>query len=35
MFVEVAEGLGIRGIVHQGFEPTRAALEQLGLELAG
>jgi putative hydrolase of the HAD superfamily len=35
MFVEVAEGLGIHGIVHRGFEPTRAALEQLGLKLGG
>jgi len=35
MFVEVAEGLGIHGIVHRNFEPTRAALEQLGLKLGG
>ena len=34
MFVEVAQGLGIRGIYHTGFESTRAALESAGLSLA-
>jgi putative hydrolase of the HAD superfamily len=33
MFVEVAESLGIRGIHHQGYTPTRRALEELGLEM--
>jgi putative hydrolase of the HAD superfamily len=33
MFVEVAQGLGIRGIVHKGYESTRAALAGLGLLL--
>jgi putative hydrolase of the HAD superfamily len=33
MFVEVAEGLGIRGIVHSDFETTRKTLEGLGLSL--
>jgi putative hydrolase of the HAD superfamily len=31
MFVEVAQGLGIRGIHHQGYESTRQILETLGL----
>jgi putative hydrolase of the HAD superfamily len=31
MFVEVAESLGLRGIVHKGLESTRAELEKLGL----
>jgi putative hydrolase of the HAD superfamily len=34
MFVEVARGLGIRSIVHTGFEPTRSSLEGLGLSLS-
>jgi putative hydrolase of the HAD superfamily len=34
MFVEVAQGLGIRGIVHKDFESTRAALRGFGLVLA-
>jgi putative hydrolase of the HAD superfamily len=34
MFVEVAQGLGIRGIVHKDLESTRAALEGFGLKLA-
>ena len=33
MFVEVAQGLGIRGIIHNSYESTRAALETLGLSL--
>jgi putative hydrolase of the HAD superfamily len=33
LFVEVAAGLGIRGIQHTGFERTRAALGELGLIL--
>jgi len=33
MFVEVARGLGIRGIIHTGYEATRTALEELGLSL--
>jgi putative hydrolase of the HAD superfamily len=35
MFVEVAQGLGIRGIIHTGHEATRKALEGLGIPLAG
>jgi putative hydrolase of the HAD superfamily len=34
MFVEVAQGLGIQGIVHKDFESTRAALKGFGLALA-
>jgi len=34
MFVEVAQGLGFRGIHHRSFEETRAALAQLGLGAA-
>jgi len=33
MFVEVAQGLGIRGLHHTGYESTRADLEMLGLSL--
>lgn len=33
MFVAVAEELGIRGIVHKGYVPTREALARLGLDL--
>jgi len=33
MFVEVAEGLGIRGIIHRNYESTRKTLEALGLSL--
>lgn len=35
MFVEVAQGLGIQGIVHKDLESTQAALKGFGLELAG
>lgn len=31
MFVEVAQGLGIRGIIHKDCDTTRKALEALGL----
>jgi putative hydrolase of the HAD superfamily len=34
MFVEVAQGLGIHGIIHTGHEATRKTLEGLGLSLA-
>jgi putative hydrolase of the HAD superfamily len=34
MFVEVAQRLGIKGIIHIGHEATRRALEGLGLSLA-
>lgn len=34
MFVEVAQGLGLKGIIHTGDEATRKALEGLGLSLA-
>jgi putative hydrolase of the HAD superfamily len=33
MFVEVAQGLEIRGIIHKGFETTQKALEAMGLLL--
>jgi putative hydrolase of the HAD superfamily len=33
MFVEVAQGLGIRGIIHSGYEATQKTLETLGLSL--
>jgi len=33
MFIEVAQGLEIRGIIHKGYETTRKALETLGLPL--
>jgi putative hydrolase of the HAD superfamily len=33
MFVEMAQGLGIRGIVHTGFESTRKKLKEMGLEI--
>jgi putative hydrolase of the HAD superfamily len=33
MFVEVAQGLGIRGIVHRDYETTRKTLEELGLSI--
>jgi putative hydrolase of the HAD superfamily len=35
MFVEVAQGLGIRGIIHKDYEATRNALEVMGLSLRG
>jgi putative hydrolase of the HAD superfamily len=31
MFVDIAEGLGMRGIVHTGYKSTRATLSELGL----
>lgn len=31
MFIEVAQGLEIRGILHKGYETTREALEAMGL----
>jgi putative hydrolase of the HAD superfamily len=33
MFVEVAQGLEIRGIIHKGYETTQKALEAMGLSL--
>jgi putative hydrolase of the HAD superfamily len=35
MFVEVAQGLGIKGILHTGQEETQKSLEDQGLSLAG
>jgi putative hydrolase of the HAD superfamily len=35
MFVEVAQRLGINGILHTGQEETQKALEGLGLSVAG
>lgn len=32
MFVEVAQGMGINGIIHTSYESTRASLEDMGLE---
>jgi putative hydrolase of the HAD superfamily len=34
MFVEVAQGLGLKGILHTGYETTQKALSDLGLALA-
>ena len=33
MFVEVAQGLEIRGIIHKGYETTQKALAAMGLSL--
>lgn len=33
MFVEVAQSLGIRGVIHRSYDETRQALEALGLSL--
>jgi putative hydrolase of the HAD superfamily len=33
MFVEVAHGLEIRGIIHKGYETTQKALDAMGLSL--
>jgi putative hydrolase of the HAD superfamily len=35
MFVEVARGLGIHGIIHQGYKTTQKALDEMGLSLKG
>jgi putative hydrolase of the HAD superfamily len=35
MFIEVAESLGVKGIVHRSFESTQESLEALGLSLQG
>ena len=35
MFVDVAEGLGIRGIIHRDYVSTRASLASLGLVMDG
>jgi putative hydrolase of the HAD superfamily len=35
MFVEVAQSLGIKGIIHKDYGTTRSALEALGLLLQG
>jgi putative hydrolase of the HAD superfamily len=35
LFVEVAGGLGIRGIIHTGYDATRKELERFGLILTG
>lgn len=34
MFVQVAEGLGIRGITHKKYEQTRDTLAEMGLKLS-
>ena len=34
MFVEVARDLGIKGIIHSGYEATRTSLEGLGLTVS-
>lgn len=34
MFVDVARGLGIRGILHQDYETTQKALETIGVSLS-
>jgi hypothetical protein len=33
MFVEIAQELGIRGIIHKDYETTRKTLETMGLSL--
>jgi putative hydrolase of the HAD superfamily len=35
LFVQIAEGLGVRGILHTDFKSTCATLASLGLEIAG
>jgi len=35
MFVEVAQGLGIRGIIHTSYQSTSKALEEFGLRIGG
>ncbi len=35
LFVQVAETLGVHGILHKSYEGTRAALEALGVNLKG
>jgi hypothetical protein len=35
MFVDVAKGLGIRGIIHRDYVSTRASLASLGLTVDG
>jgi putative hydrolase of the HAD superfamily len=35
MFVQIAEGLGIRSILHTGYNSTRAKLSEFGLEIGG
>jgi putative hydrolase of the HAD superfamily len=35
MFVQIAEGLGIRSILHTDFNSTRAKLSEFGLEIGG
>jgi hypothetical protein len=34
MFVDVVQGLGIKGIIHTGYETTQKALSNMGLSLA-
>jgi putative hydrolase of the HAD superfamily len=35
MFVQIADGLGIRGLLHTDYQSTRAKLAALGLNMAG
>jgi len=35
MFVQIAEGMGIRGILHTDYHSTRAKLSSFGLQLGG
>jgi putative hydrolase of the HAD superfamily len=35
MFIEVAESMGVKGIVHRSFESTQESLQALGLSLQG
>jgi putative hydrolase of the HAD superfamily len=35
MFVEVAQGLGLQGIIHKDYETTQKAIETMGFSLAG
>ncbi|MDQ2944789.1 MAG: HAD-IA family hydrolase [Acidobacteriota bacterium] len=35
MFVQIAEGLGMRGVLHTGYKSTREKLSALGLDVIG
>ena len=35
LFVQIAEGIGIRSILHTDYKSTRAKLASLGLDIAG
>jgi putative hydrolase of the HAD superfamily len=35
LFVQIAEGFGVRGILHMDYKSTSAKLASFGLEIAG